>query len=64
MYAGRVEQGGPRRLWNEMQAAHRWWTEQGRPGPDRFGLTATATGEQRLWLDGPENPVGTGTGAG
>lgn len=26
-----VRQHGPRRLWDEVHAAHTWWTEQGRP---------------------------------
>jgi protein-L-isoaspartate(D-aspartate) O-methyltransferase len=26
-----VRQRGPRRLWDEIRAAHTWWTEQGRP---------------------------------
>ncbi|MGH3979668.1 MAG: hypothetical protein ACRDRZ_11820 [Pseudonocardiaceae bacterium] len=26
-----VRQRGPRRLWDEVRAAHAWWTEQGRP---------------------------------
>ncbi|MFD9910072.1 methyltransferase domain-containing protein [Streptomyces sp. NPDC059063] len=52
----RVWQSGPRRLWNEMEAAHRWWEGQGRPGFERFGLTADSDGE-RAWLDSPEHPV-------
>ncbi|MGH3913993.1 MAG: methyltransferase domain-containing protein [Pseudonocardiaceae bacterium] len=26
-----IRQHGPRRLWDEVRAAHAWWTEQGRP---------------------------------
>ncbi|MFG2223976.1 methyltransferase domain-containing protein [Streptomyces sp. NPDC048644] len=48
----RVWQFGPRRLWDEAEAAFRWWTGNGRPGHDRFGLTVSAEG-QAAWLDDP-----------
>lgn len=51
-----VYQSGPRRLWDEVEAAYRWWQEQGRPGFDRFGLTVTA-GRQVPWLDDPSNTL-------
>lgn len=47
-----VWQGGERRLWDEVEAAVTWWTGNGEPGHDRFGLTVTAQG-QRAWLDDP-----------
>ncbi|CAM5547415.1 MULTISPECIES: methyltransferase domain-containing protein [Streptomyces] len=47
----RVWQYGPRRLWDEVEAAYRWWVARDRPGHERFGLTVTAEGE-RVWLDG------------
>lgn len=47
-----VWQDGPRRLWNEVEAALAWWITEGRPGHDRFGLTVTAQG-QNAWLDEP-----------
>jgi len=50
----RVWQAGPRRLWDEVEAAHRWWEERGRPGHERFGLTVTPEG-QRAWLDDPDD---------
>ncbi|WBB58042.1 methyltransferase domain-containing protein [Streptomyces sp. WMMC500] len=53
-----VVQAGPRRLWDEVEAAYGWWVDQGRPGFERFGLTVTPEGE-RAWLDGPERPVPT-----
>ncbi|MGX1757100.1 protein-L-isoaspartate(D-aspartate) O-methyltransferase [Streptomyces lydicus] len=52
--AARVWQAGPRRLWDEAEAAFRWWEGHGRPGLSRFGLTVTARGE-RVWLDDPAN---------
>ncbi|MCP2169808.1 methyltransferase domain-containing protein [Goodfellowiella coeruleoviolacea] len=51
-----VHQHGPRRLWTEVEAAHRWWVAAGRPDPTRFGLTVTSTG-QVVWLDDPDHPV-------
>ncbi|WP_432094982.1 methyltransferase domain-containing protein [Streptomyces sp. bgisy100] len=47
-----VWQSGSRRLWDEVEAAHRWWTGRGKPEHTRFGLTVTAGG-QRAWLDDP-----------
>ncbi|MET9361991.1 methyltransferase domain-containing protein [Streptomyces sp. NPDC006632] len=52
----RVWQSGPRRLWDEVETALRWWDGQGRPGFDRFGLTVDGAGE-RAWLDTPGHPV-------
>ncbi|MFJ9606940.1 methyltransferase domain-containing protein [Kitasatospora sp. NPDC101176] len=49
-----VWQHGPRRVWEEVETAHAWWLDNGRPGPDRLGLTVTAEG-QTAWLDDPEN---------
>lgn len=37
-----VVQFGPRRLWDEVAAAHRWWVEQDRPGPDCWEITVSA----------------------
>ncbi|WP_121188090.1 protein-L-isoaspartate O-methyltransferase [Nocardiopsis sp. Huas11] len=51
-----VYQSGPRRLWDEVEAAWHWWDGQGRPDVDRFGMTVDADG-QRVWLDSPENPL-------
>ncbi|WP_173864723.1 methyltransferase domain-containing protein [Streptomyces roseifaciens] len=51
-----VYQSGPRRLWDEVEAAYRWWADQGRPGFNRFGLTVDGDGE-RVWLDSPGNVV-------
>ncbi|MFE0189998.1 hypothetical protein [Streptomyces sp. NPDC058989] len=52
----KVYQSGPRRLWDEVEAAYRWWVAQERPGFNRFGLTVDAEGEW-AWLDSPGNPV-------
>lgn len=47
-----VRQLGPRRLWDEVEAAYDWWYEHGKPGPARFGMTVT-TASQSVWLDEP-----------
>ncbi|MDT3396183.1 methyltransferase domain-containing protein [Streptomyces sp. B1866] len=49
-----VYQSGSRRLWDESEAAYRWWEEQGKPGYDRFGLTVDPEGH-KAWLDTPAN---------
>jgi protein-L-isoaspartate(D-aspartate) O-methyltransferase len=51
-----VCQYGPRRLWDELEAAHRWWTEAGRPDHTRFGVTVAPEG-QTFWLDDPGRVV-------
>ncbi|MCZ4103274.1 MULTISPECIES: protein-L-isoaspartate(D-aspartate) O-methyltransferase [Streptomyces] len=52
----RVWQSGPRRLWDETEAAYRWWVAQGGPEHTRFGLTVTQEGES-AWLDDPSQLV-------
>ncbi|TDQ53292.1 hypothetical protein [Actinorugispora endophytica] len=51
----RGEQGGPRRLWDEFEAVHRWWREHGGPPATEFGLTVDAD-EHRVWLGDPKGP--------
>lgn len=51
-----VHQLGPRRLWDEAEAAYDWWWDAGRPGMERFGLQVR-DGRQWLWLDEPTNEV-------
>ncbi len=40
-----VHQGGPRRLWDEVEAAYRWWIDTGKPGVDAWRVTVTPTGQ-------------------
>ncbi|MER7515163.1 methyltransferase [Streptomyces sp. NPDC126499] len=54
-----VWQHGPRRLWNEVEAAHTWWTHAGRPGPERFGLSTAPGTREWVWLDTPDRPLPT-----
>ncbi len=57
LYAdGRVEQGGPRPLGEEVVAAHEYWTAQGCPELTEYGLTVTASGEHTAWLGTPSGP--------
>jgi hypothetical protein len=51
----RVSQSGPQRLWDVVEQMHRLWRDTGKPGFERFGLTAT-TAEQYVWLDDPDGP--------
>ncbi|GAA1973596.1 methyltransferase domain-containing protein [Amycolatopsis minnesotensis] len=50
-----VRQIGPRRLWHEVDAAHTWWCDAGKPTPDRYGLTVTPDGTHEVWIDAPRN---------
>ncbi|MFI6052750.1 protein-L-isoaspartate(D-aspartate) O-methyltransferase [Streptomyces violascens] len=52
-----VAQAGPRKLWEELEAAYWWWREQGRPDFDRFGLTTRGGPAYEVWLDAPGNLV-------
>ncbi|MGV9311572.1 methyltransferase domain-containing protein [Streptomyces sp. NPDC003691] len=49
-----VHQSGPRRLWDELASAHRWWAAAGRPGTAEFGLTVTPGGTE-VWFGTPAN---------
>ncbi|MFD8479781.1 methyltransferase domain-containing protein [Kitasatospora sp. NPDC059673] len=46
-----VVQSGPRRLWDEVEAAWRWWNERGRPGFERFVLRVSPDGAHTVQLD-------------
>jgi hypothetical protein len=62
-----VRQLGPRRLWDEAEAAYDWWHDQGEPRLDQFGLHSR-DGQQWIWLDEVDNvvrvvePLGAGRG--
>lgn len=51
-----IRQYGDRSLWDEVEAAHRWWDGLGRPTAERWGLTVTSGG-QRIWLDAEDRPI-------
>jgi protein-L-isoaspartate(D-aspartate) O-methyltransferase len=48
-----VTQGGPRRLWDEVEDLYDLWCDLGAPNRERFGLTVTRDGRHVLWLDSP-----------
>lgn len=41
-----VRQFGPRRLWDEVEAAYRWWVDQGSPTAERWLFTVTPHGQR------------------
>ena len=53
-----VHQLGPRRLWEETEAAYDWWYEHDKPNLARFGMTVTGD-RQTVWLDEPSSVVRT-----
>ncbi|MGH3874780.1 MAG: methyltransferase domain-containing protein [Pseudonocardiaceae bacterium] len=40
-----VLQSGPRRLWDEVEAAYHWWIDEGSPDVGRWQFTITPTGQ-------------------
>ncbi len=54
---GMVEQYGPDRLWDVLEAAHDQWQQLGKPARERFGLTVTTDNIHTLWIDQPSNTL-------
>jgi methyltransferase of ATP-grasp peptide maturase system len=50
-----VTQGGPRRLWDEVEHAYAAWLDLDQPHRSRFGITVEPR-LQELWLDTPDSP--------
>lgn len=48
-----VTQGGPRRIWDEVESLFDQWCRLGAPNRERFGLTVSRDGRHILWLDSP-----------
>ncbi|WP_037840391.1 methyltransferase domain-containing protein [Streptomyces sp. NRRL S-337] len=48
-----VYQSGPRRLWDEVEQALKWWSDRGKPSLDRFGLTIEPDGAFHPWFERP-----------
>lgn len=59
---GIVEQGGPRRLWDELERIHELWDNHGKPARDQIGLTVTPRGDHHVWLRNDANVVTTQDG--
>jgi len=55
----RVDQYGPRRLWDEIDAAHRWWLTCGRPDAGDWLITATVDATTAELPATVEAPAGT-----
>jgi protein-L-isoaspartate O-methyltransferase len=55
--SGTVHQSGARRLWDQVERALRWWTDQDHPPLDCFGLTVTPDGSQRPWVGDAGHPI-------
>ena len=51
-----VWEGGPRRLWDQLEAVYRDWLERGCPARPEIGLTVTASGEHRIWTGARHQP--------
>ncbi len=49
-----ITQGGPLRIWDDVERAASVWNSLGRPVRQRFGVTATVDGKHRYWLDSPD----------
>jgi protein-L-isoaspartate O-methyltransferase len=54
-----VTQRGPRRIWDQIETAHHHWHNAGQPTRDRIGVSITAHGAHRYWLDTPNTPLWT-----
>lgn len=52
-----VEQGGPRRLWDELEQIYQLWTDNGEPTRANIGLTVTPNGLHHVWLHHEANVV-------
>ena len=50
-----VHQGGPRKLWDLVEAAHDQWLHLDKPRRQRFGITIRGP-HQEFWLDEEDNP--------
>ncbi len=50
-----IRQGGPARLWDQVETAYQQWRQIGRPTRDRFGLTVD-NAQHVTWLDFPDSP--------
>jgi protein-L-isoaspartate(D-aspartate) O-methyltransferase len=54
---GLVEQGGRRRLWDELERIRELWADHGEPTRNHIGLTVPPGGEHHVWLHDEANVV-------
>ncbi|MGW1976508.1 protein-L-isoaspartate O-methyltransferase family protein [Streptomyces sp. NPDC001889] len=47
-----VFEAGPRALWQEIEDAHTWWTNTGRPACEDFRMSVGPDGGHRVWTVG------------
>lgn len=40
-----IRQAGPRRLWDEIETAHQWWIDAGKPDLHAWQFTITSNGQ-------------------
>jgi protein-L-isoaspartate O-methyltransferase len=52
---GEVVEGGPRQIWDAIEALYEHWCRLGAPNRERFGLTVEADGHHVIWLDDPDS---------
>ncbi|WP_018350925.1 methyltransferase domain-containing protein [Longispora albida] len=53
--SGTVTEGGPRRVWAQIERTAATWDKHGRPDRERFGITASTHWPARYWIDEPDN---------
>lgn len=58
LYDRTATEAGPTSLWSSVEWAHDQWNAAGRPDWTRLGLTVTADGAHRVWLDHPTSNDG------
>lgn len=56
---GTVEEGGERFLWDELEAAHQVWTQNGKPSKAQLGLTIDTDDQHFLWVEEPGHLLST-----
>ncbi|MGH3587996.1 MAG: hypothetical protein ACRDQ0_16935 [Pseudonocardia sp.] len=59
--SGDVEQGGARRLWDQLEHIHQLWVADGEPTRDHIGISVGTAGEHQVWLRDPANVIDPGS---
>lgn len=53
--ADEVVQGGPRRLWDEVEDCYQLWCQLGAPNREALGMTVRPNGSSFMWLGHPDS---------